>query len=182
MGIFGPDRTHGNILESGSKGDTLPPAAATSQALASINPVYKPPLRSSTSNSSQQCVDNEGRLACSSPDLFHVAKALIKLGRHGGTPLHHAAGLGIRKIVSLLLDHTEYPFLTNDDCETAIDLGRQRGHAPVVRVIEHHIHKFCGWMWLFSGPTPEFKVAFGLLWVRWSEEGWRRIRKPRSFS
>ncbi|KAJ0963733.1 hypothetical protein J5N97_028855 [Dioscorea zingiberensis] len=94
-------------------------------------------------------VDNEGRtpliLACSSPDLFHAAEALIKLGanvnayrpgRHGGTPLHHAAGLGIGKTVSLLLDHTEYPFLMNDDRETALDLGRQRGRALVVRLIE----------------------------------------------
>ncbi|RLN33003.1 putative E3 ubiquitin-protein ligase XBOS34 [Panicum miliaceum] len=104
-------------------------------------------------------IDKEGKtplmVACMRPDLFNVAKVLIELGanvnayRPGsfcGTPLHHAAKKGLEQTVHLLLTHGANPFIPNDDCNTALELAREKGHVNVVRAIEGRISLFCGWM------------------------------------
>jgi len=104
-------------------------------------------------------IDKEGKtplmVACMRPDLLNVAKVLIELGanvnayRPGsfcGTPLHHAAKKGLEQTVHLLLTHGANPFIPNDDCNTALELAREKGHVNVVRAIEGRISLFCGWM------------------------------------
>ncbi|CAD6220152.1 unnamed protein product [Miscanthus lutarioriparius] len=94
-------------------------------------------------------------LACLRPDLFDVAKVLIELGAnvnayrsgsHCGTALHHAAKKGLQQTVHLLLSHRANPFIPNDDCNTALELAREKGHVNVVRAIEGRLSLFCGWM------------------------------------
>ncbi|XVE65828.1 hypothetical protein DITRI_Ditri08aG0030500 [Diplodiscus trichospermus] len=110
-------------------------------------------------------IDREGKtpliLACLNPGLFDVAKTLIELGanvnayrpgRHGGTPLHHAAKRGLQNTVKLLLSHGANPLVMNDDCQTPIDVARVKGNGNVVRTIEDHICLFSGWMREFYGP------------------------------
>ncbi len=109
--------------------------------------------------------DREGKtpliVACMFPELYNVAKALIELGanvnayrpgRHAGTPLHHAAKKGLEPTVKLLLSHGGNALLMNDDCQTALDVGRAKGHCTVVRAIEGHICLFSGWLREFYGP------------------------------
>ncbi|KAF8690839.1 hypothetical protein HU200_041236 [Digitaria exilis] len=104
-------------------------------------------------------IDKEGKtplmVACMRHDLLDVAKVLIELGanvnayRPGsfcGTPLHHAAKKGLEPTVHLLLTHGANPFIPNDDCHTALELAREKGHVNVVRAIEGRISLFCGWM------------------------------------
>ncbi|XP_062187168.1 probable E3 ubiquitin-protein ligase XBOS34 [Phragmites australis] len=104
-------------------------------------------------------IDKEGKtplmVACMRPDLLNVAKALIELGAnvnayrpgsHCGTALHHAAKKGLEQTVHLLLSHRANPFITNDDCNTALELAREKGHVNVVRAIEGRISLFGGWM------------------------------------
>ncbi|KAG4126426.1 hypothetical protein ERO13_D10G156800v2 [Gossypium hirsutum] len=110
-------------------------------------------------------MDREGKtpliLACLNPQLFDVAKTLIELGsnvnayrpgRHGGTPLHHAAKRGHLNTVKLLLFHGANPLVMNDDCQTPLDVARVKGNVNVVRAIEDHICLFSGWMREFYGP------------------------------
>ncbi|KAJ3678503.1 hypothetical protein LUZ60_002306 [Juncus effusus] len=116
-------------------------------------------------------VDKDGKtpliLACLRHDLFHVAKLLIELGANvnayrpgsfAGTPLHHAAKKGIEPTVLLLLSHGVNPFIMNDDCHTALDLAREKGHLNVVRAIESRICLFSGW--LRENYGPGFLEAF----------------------
>ncbi|GMI70407.1 XB3 ortholog 5 in Arabidopsis thaliana [Hibiscus trionum] len=110
-------------------------------------------------------IDREGKtpliLACLNPQLFDVAKALIELGanfnayrpgRHGGTPLHHAAKRGLQNTVKLLISHGANPLVMNDDCQTPLEVARVKGNLNVVRAIEDHICLFSGWMREFYGP------------------------------
>ncbi|KAL1294664.1 hypothetical protein HN51_055457 [Arachis hypogaea] len=110
-------------------------------------------------------IDREGKtpliVACMNPELYNVAKTLIELGanvnayrpgRHAGTPLHHAAKRGLESIVKLLLLHGANPLILNDDCQTALEVARAKGHSNVVRAIESHLCLFCGWMREFHGP------------------------------
>ncbi|KAE8667985.1 putative E3 ubiquitin-protein ligase XBAT35 [Hibiscus syriacus] len=110
-------------------------------------------------------IDKEGKtpliLACLNPSLFDVAQILIELGaninayrpgRHGGTPLHHAAKRGLLNTVKLLLSHGANPLAMNDDCQTPLDVARAKGNINVVRAIEEHICLFSGWMREFYGP------------------------------
>ncbi|XP_039067852.1 putative E3 ubiquitin-protein ligase XBAT34 [Hibiscus syriacus] len=110
-------------------------------------------------------IDKEGRtpliLACLNPTLFDVAKILIELGaninayrpgRHGGTPLHHAAKRGLLNTLKLLLSNGANPLAMNDDCQTPLDVARAKGNVNVVRAIEEHICLFSGWMREFYGP------------------------------
>lgn len=109
--------------------------------------------------------DREGKtpliVACMFSELFNVAKTLIELGanvnayrpgRHAGTPLHHAAKKGLEETVNLLLSHGANALVMNDDCQTALDVARAKGHSRVVRVIESHICLFSGWLREFYGP------------------------------
>ncbi|RDX79390.1 putative E3 ubiquitin-protein ligase XBAT35 [Mucuna pruriens] len=100
-------------------------------------------------------------VACMNPQLYNVAKTLIELGanvnayrpgRHGGTPLHHAAKRGFDSIVKLLLLHGANPLVLNDDCLTALEVARAKGHSNVVRAIESHLCLFSGWLREFHGP------------------------------
>ncbi|XP_042473079.1 probable E3 ubiquitin-protein ligase XBOS34 [Zingiber officinale] len=110
-------------------------------------------------------VDKEGKtpliVACSRHDLVPVAYALIELGArvnayrpgcHAGTALHHAAKKGCEQTVQLLLSNGANPFVLNDDCHTALDLARERGHLNVVRAIESRISLFSGWLREAYGP------------------------------
>ncbi|GMI95918.1 XB3 ortholog 5 in Arabidopsis thaliana [Hibiscus trionum] len=114
---------------------------------------------------SLEWIDKEGRtplmLACLNPSLFVVAQTLIELGanvnayrpgRHGGTPLHHAAKRGLLTTVKLLLSHGANPLVMNDDCQTPLVVARVKGNVNVVRAIEEHICLFSGWMREFHGP------------------------------
>ncbi|KAM0833205.1 hypothetical protein ACQ4PT_064408 [Festuca glaucescens] len=110
-------------------------------------------------------IDKEGKtplmVASMRADLLNVAKVLVELGAnvnayrpgsHNGTALHHAAKKGLELTVHLLLSHGANPFITNDDCNTALDLAREKGHVNVVRAIEARISLFCGWMRENYGP------------------------------
>ncbi|CAM0946540.1 unnamed protein product [Alopecurus aequalis] len=110
-------------------------------------------------------IDKEGKtplmVASMRPDLLNVAKVLVELGAnvnayrpgsHNGTALHHAAKKGLEQTVHLLLSHGANPFITNDDCNTALDLAREKGHVNVVRAIEGRVSLFCGWMRENYGP------------------------------
>ncbi|OAY81701.1 putative E3 ubiquitin-protein ligase XBOS34, partial [Ananas comosus] len=110
-------------------------------------------------------MDKEGKtpliLACLRHDLLPVAKVLIELGanvnvyrpgNHAGTPLHHAAKKGLEQTVHFLLSHGANPFTMNDDCHTALDLAREKGHFNVVRAIESRISIFSGWLREHYGP------------------------------
>ncbi|KAM3708266.1 hypothetical protein ACB098_02G085600 [Castanea mollissima] len=110
-------------------------------------------------------VDREGKtpliVACMSPELYNVAKTLIELGanvnayrpgRRAGTALHHAAKRGLENTVKLLLSHGANALLMNDDCHSALDVARVKGHSSVVRAIESHICLFSGWLREFNGP------------------------------
>ncbi|KAG1361832.1 putative E3 ubiquitin-protein ligase XBOS34 [Cocos nucifera] len=110
-------------------------------------------------------MDKEGKtpliLACMRHDLLHVAKVLIEMGAnvnayrpgcHAGTPLHHAAKKGLEQTVHLLLSHGANPFIMNDDCHSALDLAREKGHCNVVRAIESRICLFSGWLREHYGP------------------------------
>ncbi|KAK9991802.1 hypothetical protein SO802_026787 [Lithocarpus litseifolius] len=110
-------------------------------------------------------VDREGKtpliVACMKPELYNVAKTLIELGanvntyrpgRHAGTALHHAAKRGLENTVKLLLSHGANALLMNDDCHSALDVARVKGHGSVVRAIESHICLFSGWLREFYGP------------------------------
>nr|XP_019702279.1 putative E3 ubiquitin-protein ligase XBAT35 isoform X2 [Elaeis guineensis] len=112
-----------------------------------------------------QWMDKEGKtpliLACMRHDLLHVAKALIEMGAnvnayrpgcHAGTPLHHAAKKGLEQTVHLLLSHGANPFIMNDDCQSALDVAREKGHYNVVRAIESRICLFSGWLCEHYGP------------------------------
>ncbi|XP_023879140.2 putative E3 ubiquitin-protein ligase XBAT34 isoform X2 [Quercus suber] len=114
---------------------------------------------------SLEWVDREGKtpliVACMKPELYNVAKTLIELGanvnayrpgRHAGTALHHAAKRGLENTVKLLLSHGANALLMNDDCYTALDVARVKGHSSVVRAIESHICLFSGWLREFYGP------------------------------
>ncbi|CAL9756551.1 unnamed protein product [Musa acuminata subsp. burmannicoides] len=110
-------------------------------------------------------MDKEGKtpliVACLRHDLLPVAKILIELGAnvnvyrpgcHAGTPLHHAAKRGLEQTVHLLLSNGANPFIMNDDCHTALDLAREKGHCNVVRAIESRISLFTGWLREVYGP------------------------------
>ncbi|XP_062189679.1 probable E3 ubiquitin-protein ligase XBOS34 isoform X2 [Phragmites australis] len=116
-------------------------------------------------------IDKEGKtplmVACMRPNLLNVAKVLIELGAnvnayrpgsHCGTALHHAAKKGLEKTVHLLISHGANPFITNDNCNTALELAREKGHVNVVRAIEGRISLFCGWM--RENYAPGFLEAF----------------------
>ncbi|MCI03862.1 E3 ubiquitin-protein ligase XBAT35-like, partial [Trifolium medium] len=85
------------------------------------------------------------------------------LGRHAGTPLHHAAKRGLESIVKLLLLHGANPLILNDDCQTALEVARAKGTTNVVRAIESHICLFSGWLREFHGPGFLEVVAPNLL-------------------
>ncbi|XP_023549005.1 putative E3 ubiquitin-protein ligase XBAT34 [Cucurbita pepo subsp. pepo] len=110
-------------------------------------------------------VDREGRtpliVACTKPEPYNVAKTLLELGanvnafgpgRHGGTPLHHAAKRGLENTVRLLLSYRANTSIINDACQTPLEVARAAGHKNVVRAIENHICLFSGWMREFYGP------------------------------
>ncbi|XP_061349800.1 putative E3 ubiquitin-protein ligase XBAT35 [Gastrolobium bilobum] len=110
-------------------------------------------------------MDKEGKtaliVACMNPELYNVAKTLIQLGanvnayrpgRHAGTPLHHAAKRGLESMVKLLLLHGANPLILNDDCQTALEVARAKGHSNVVRALESHLCLFSGWLREFHGP------------------------------
>ncbi|KAF2292714.1 hypothetical protein GH714_027238 [Hevea brasiliensis] len=110
-------------------------------------------------------IDKEGKtpliVSCMDSGLFNVAKTLIEMGanvnayrpgRHAGTALHHAAKRGLEKTALLLLSSGANALVRNDDCHTALDVARIKGHTNVVRAIENHICYFSGWLWEFHGP------------------------------
>ncbi|KDP26523.1 hypothetical protein JCGZ_17681 [Jatropha curcas] len=110
-------------------------------------------------------IDSEGKtpliVACMDSGLLNVAKTLIEMGanvnayrpgRHAGTPLHHAAKRGLEQTVLLLLSSGANALVRNDDCHTALDIARIKGHINVVRAIENHICFFSGWLREFHGP------------------------------
>ncbi|XP_015582609.2 putative E3 ubiquitin-protein ligase XBAT34 [Ricinus communis] len=112
-----------------------------------------------------ECIDKEGKtpliVACMDSGLFNVATTLIQLGanvnayrpgRHAGTPLHHAAKRGLEQTVLLLLSSGANALVRNDDCHTALNVARIKGHTNVVRAIENHICFFSGWLREFHGP------------------------------
>ncbi|KAI4318038.1 hypothetical protein L6164_025848 [Bauhinia variegata] len=114
---------------------------------------------------SLEWIDREGKtpliVACMNPEFYDVAKTLIELGaninayrpgRHAGTPLHHAAKRGLESIVKLLLSHGANPLVLNDDCQTALDVARAKGHTNIVRALESHLCLFSGWLREFHGP------------------------------
>lgn len=111
-------------------------------------------------------IDKEGKtpliLACMKPELVEVVKVLIDLGANvnayrpgsqAGTPLHHAAKKGSVQTVELLLSHGAKVLMMNDDCKTALDLARAKGHWNVVRLIETRICLFGGWLRETHGPS-----------------------------
>ncbi|XP_059317641.1 putative E3 ubiquitin-protein ligase XBAT35 isoform X2 [Lycium ferocissimum] len=82
------------------------------------------------------------------PELYNVARTLIqlganvnhyRLGRGGGTPLHHAARRDFVPTVELLLARRANAFRRNDDGQTPLDVARNKGYIDVVRAIEGHI-------------------------------------------
>ena len=60
--------------------------------------------------------------------------------------------LVLEEIVHLLLSHGAYALVMNDDCQTALDVAKAKGHSRVVRVIESHICLFSSWLRGFYGP------------------------------
>ncbi|XP_014513349.1 putative E3 ubiquitin-protein ligase XBAT34 [Vigna radiata var. radiata] len=130
-------------------------------------------------------------VACMNPHLYNVAKTLIELGanvnayrpgRHGGTPLHHAAKRGFESIIKLLLMHGANPLILNDDCLTALEVARAKGHGGAVRTIESHLCLFSGWLRELHGPEFLEVVAPQLLsrkvWVVVLPVGSRTLTKP----
>ncbi|XP_044973982.1 probable E3 ubiquitin-protein ligase XBOS34 [Hordeum vulgare subsp. vulgare] len=120
-------------------------------------------------------INKEGKtplmVASMRPDLLNVARLLITLGAnlnafrpgsHAGTPLHHAAKRGLDLTVQLLLSHGANPFVRNDDCNTALDVARGKGHLNVVRAIEGQISLFSGWMRENCGPP---QVMTRKIWI-----------------
>ncbi|CAN6924908.1 unnamed protein product [Brassica oleracea] len=88
-------------------------------------------------------------MACRKYELCDVAKTLIELGanvnayrsgRQAGTPLHHAA-------------KNANPLVLNDDCQTPLEVARDKGFGYVVGAIERHICLFSGYMYQFCGPA-----------------------------
>ncbi|KAG2317333.1 hypothetical protein Bca52824_020455 [Brassica carinata] len=113
-----------------------------------------------------QWMDRKGKtpliMACMNSELYDVAKTLIELGanvnayrpgRHAGTPMHHAAKRGLWKTVKLLLSHGANPLVLNDDCQTPLEVARDKGFGYAVHAIERHICLFSGYMRRFDGPT-----------------------------
>ncbi|XP_061364261.1 putative E3 ubiquitin-protein ligase XBAT35 [Gastrolobium bilobum] len=140
-------------------------------------------------------MDREGKtpliVACMDPEHYDVARTLIELGAninayrpgcHGGTPLHHAAKRGLESIVKLLLSHGANPLVMNDDCQTALDIARAKGHSKVVRTIESHLCLFSGWLWEFHGPGFLEVIAPQLVsrkvWVVVLPVGSRNLARP----
>ncbi|TKY51924.1 putative E3 ubiquitin-protein ligase XBAT35 [Spatholobus suberectus] len=140
-------------------------------------------------------MDREGKtpliVACMNPQFYNVARTLIELGanlnayrpgRHGGTPLHHAAKRGFDSIVKLLLLHGANPLVLNDDCLTALEVARAKGYSNVVRAIESHLCLFSGWLREFHGPGFLEVVAPQLVskkvWVVVLPVGSRNLTKP----
>ncbi|KAE9612068.1 putative transcription factor C2H2 family [Lupinus albus] len=140
-------------------------------------------------------IDREGKtpliVACMNPELYNVAKALIELGanvnayrpgRNAGTPLHHAAKRGLESIVKLLLSHGANALVLNDDCQTALEVARAKGHSNVVRAFESHLCLFCGWLREFHGPGFLEVVAPQLVsrkvWVVVLPAGFRNLTGP----
>ncbi|XP_060181672.1 putative E3 ubiquitin-protein ligase XBAT35 isoform X1 [Lycium barbarum] len=140
-------------------------------------------------------IDKEGKtplmVACMNPELYNVAKTLIELGanvnayrggRHAGTPLHHAAKRGLEQMVKLLLLHGANALIMNDDCQTPLDVARNKGFSNVVRAIESHICLFSGWLRELYGPgflevlAPQFLSR--KVWVVVLPCGSRNLRKP----
>ncbi|XP_062109340.1 putative E3 ubiquitin-protein ligase XBAT34 isoform X2 [Humulus lupulus] len=140
-------------------------------------------------------VDRDGKtplmVASMIPELYNVAKTLIELGanvnayragRHAGTPLHHAAKRGLENTVKLLLTNGANALVMNDDCQTPLDVARDKGHGNVVRAIEHHIRLFSGWMREFYGPgfleafVPQLLLR--KVWVVILPSGSRNPTKP----
>ncbi|XP_022760283.1 putative E3 ubiquitin-protein ligase XBAT35 isoform X2 [Durio zibethinus] len=84
-------------------------------------------------------IDREGKtpliLACLNPEHFNVAKTLIELG----------ANVNAYRPAN--------PLVMNDDCQTPLDVAREKRTANVVRAIEDHICLFSGWMREFYGPA-----------------------------
>lgn len=140
-------------------------------------------------------LDREGKtpliVSCMNPELYDVAKTLIELGanvnayrpgRHAGTPLHHAAKRGLESIVKLLLLHGANALVLNDDCQTALEVARAKGHGNVVRAIETHLCLFSGWLREFHGPGFLEVVAPQLVskkvWVVILPVGSRNLARP----
>lgn len=140
-------------------------------------------------------VDSEKKtpliLACTSPELYNVAKTLIELGANmnacrpghqAGTPLHHAADRGLGQTVELLLSHGANALIMNDNCQTPLDIARTRGYSNVVRGIEGHLCLFSGWLRELFGPGFLDHLAPQLLsrkvWVVVLPCGSRNLRKP----
>ncbi|XP_062148472.1 putative E3 ubiquitin-protein ligase XBAT34 [Alnus glutinosa] len=116
-------------------------------------------------DASLEWIDKERRtpliVACMNPELVDVAKTLIELGANvnaycpgsqAGTPLHHAAKIGLEQLVMLLLSNGANALVRNDDCQTPLGVARTKGHANVVRVIENHVCYFSGWLRECYGP------------------------------
>ncbi|KAH9682009.1 putative E3 ubiquitin-protein ligase XBAT35 [Citrus sinensis] len=140
-------------------------------------------------------IDKEGKTpliaACMNPGLYDVAKTLIELGakvdayrpgRHGGTPLHHAAKRGLERTVKLLLSYGANALVLNDDCQTPLEVARAKGFTNVVRAIENHICIFSGWLRELYGPGFLELLAPQLLsrkvWVAVLPTGSRNPTKP----
>ncbi|KAE9589731.1 putative transcription factor C2H2 family [Lupinus albus] len=140
-------------------------------------------------------MDREGKtpliVACMNPELYNVAKTLIELGanvnayrpgRHAGTPLHHAAKRGLQRTVKLLLLHGANALVLNDDCQTALEVARAKGHTNVVRAFESHLCLFSGWLREFHGPGFLEVVAPQLVsrkvWVVVLPAGSRNLTRP----
>ncbi|KAL4576763.1 hypothetical protein LXL04_012862 [Taraxacum kok-saghyz] len=140
-------------------------------------------------------MDKEGKtpliLASMSPQLYDVAKTLIKLGanvnayrpgRHAGTPLHHAAKRGLEQMVKLPLSHGANALVMNDDCQTALHVARLKGYSNVERAIENHICLFSRWLQELYGPGFLELLAPQLLsrkvWVVILPCGARKLTKP----
>ncbi|KAL0690231.1 hypothetical protein Bca4012_089909 [Brassica carinata] len=118
-------------------------------------------------------------MACRKYELCDVDKTLIELGanvnasrsgRHAGTPLHHAAKNGNVPTVELLLSHGANPLVLNDDCQTPLEVARDKGFGYVVGAIERHICLFSGYMYQFCGPADlDLYSGHSLLRV---DKGW----------
>ncbi|ERN18763.1 putative E3 ubiquitin-protein ligase XBAT34 [Amborella trichopoda] len=143
-------------------------------------------------------MDKDGRtpliFACTRGDLLNVAETLIDLGAninayrpgsHGGTPLHHAAKRGLHSIARLLLSRGANAIVMNDDCQSPLDIAREKGFFHVVRVIEAHICLFSGWLRELSGPgflgalVPQW--ASKKVWAVVIPSDYRNPTRPRKF-